>query len=46
VYQVFSAGKLNEIGLSSLLNLVRGIGKSNDALLRALEALRGHSAEA
>jgi phosphate:Na+ symporter len=43
VYQLFSAGKLNEVGLSSLLNLVRGIGKSNDALLRALESDLEHS---
>jgi hypothetical protein len=40
---LFSAGKLNEVGLSSLLNLVRGIGKSNDALLRALESNLEHS---
>jgi phosphate:Na+ symporter len=38
IYQLFSEGNISEIGLSSLLNLVRGIGKSNDALLRALEA--------
>lgn len=37
IYQLFSEGNISEIGLSSLLNLVRGIGKSNDALLRALE---------
>jgi phosphate:Na+ symporter len=39
IYQLFSEGNISEIGLSSLLNLVRGIGKSNDALLRALETI-------
>lgn len=45
IYQLFSEGNISEIGLSSLLNLVRGIGKSNDALLRALEAQHALAAE-